>query len=259
VFFGLNCDKFDFSIADFSVKMQSVFLVDRPKLRSAGGLATWQAASLAAIVALFFLAIPTMAQQTDSKSQPSVVQPGAPGQPSRKLPSSTRAKLTPMSTKDIEFMKGMIMHHAQAVEMTAMIESHTQNKDLRLLGSRISKSQSDEIQFMKRWLEARGEQIPQPSAAMMGMNMGTAEAKLMPGMLNPDQMLALRNAKGAEFDRLFLKGMIQHHTGALVMVKDMFGTAGGGQDAELFNFATDVDSGQRAEIRIMENMLGEKP
>jgi len=94
---------------------------------------------------------------------------------------------------------------------------------------------------------------------MMGMNMGGAEAKLMPGMLTADQMLALRNAKGAEFDRLFLKGMIQHHTGALVMVKDMFGAAGGGQDAELFNFATDVDSGQRAEIRIMENMLGEKP
>jgi uncharacterized protein (DUF305 family) len=83
--------------------------------------------------------------------------------------------------------------------------------------------------------------------------------KLMPGMLTTDQMIALRNAKGAEFDRRFLKGMIQHHGGALVMVKDMFDTAGAGQDAELFNFATDVDSGQRAEIRIMETMLGEKP
>jgi uncharacterized protein (DUF305 family) len=82
---------------------------------------------------------------------------------------------------------------------------------------------------------------------------------LMPGMLTPEQMEALKKATGAEFDRLFLTGMIQHHKGALVMVKDLFDTAGAGQDAELFNFTTDVDSGQRAEIRIMQNMLGEKP
>jgi uncharacterized protein (DUF305 family) len=81
----------------------------------------------------------------------------------------------------------------------------------------------------------------------------------MPGMLSPKQMDALRKAKGAEFDQLFLRGMIQHHDGALMMVKDMFDTTGAGQDAELFNFATDVDSGQRAEIKIMQIMLGEKP
>ena len=81
----------------------------------------------------------------------------------------------------------------------------------------------------------------------------------MPGMLSPKQMEALRKASGAEFDRLFLRGMIQHHNGALVMVKELFDTAGAGQDAELFNFATDVDSGQRAEIKIMQTMLGEKP
>ena len=82
---------------------------------------------------------------------------------------------------------------------------------------------------------------------------------MMPGMLTTKQMDALRKAKGEEFDSLFLKGMIQHHQGALVMVKNLFDTAGAGQDAELFNFATDVDSGQRAEIRIMQTMLGEKP
>jgi uncharacterized protein (DUF305 family) len=82
---------------------------------------------------------------------------------------------------------------------------------------------------------------------------------LMPGMLTPEQMEALRNAKGAEFDQLFLKGMIQHHGGALTMVKDLFDTAGAGQDPELFNFTTDVDSGQRAEIRIMQSMLERKP
>jgi uncharacterized protein (DUF305 family) len=81
----------------------------------------------------------------------------------------------------------------------------------------------------------------------------------MPGMLTAEQMDALKNAKGEEFDRLFLTGMIQHHNGALIMVKDLFNTAGAGQDAELFNFATDVDSGQRAEIKIMQTMLGKKP
>ena len=83
--------------------------------------------------------------------------------------------------------------------------------------------------------------------------------KLMPGMLTPKQMDALRKAKGAEFDQLFLKGMIQHHNGALMMVKELFDTPGAGQDAELFNFATDVDSGQRGEIKIMQTLLGGKP
>ncbi|MDT5062905.1 MAG: hypothetical protein QOH63_3364 [Acidobacteriota bacterium] len=160
-------------------------------------------------------------------------------------------------------MQGMIMHHGQAVEMTALIESHTANKDLRLLGARISKSQSDEIKFMKRWLEARGEPEQPPMPGMQGMDMPgmdmSSHQMLMPGMLTAKQMDALRKARGAKFDHLFLTGMIQHHTGALIMVKDLFDTAGAGQDAELFNFTTDVDSGQRAEIRIMQTLLGEKP
>ena len=90
-------------------------------------------------------------------------------------------------------------------------------------------------------------------------NMSHEQMMLMPGMLTSEQMEALRKAKGEEFDRLFLTGMIQHHGGALTMVKDLFDTAGSGQEAELFNFATDVDSGQRAEIRIMQNMLERKP
>jgi uncharacterized protein (DUF305 family) len=160
-------------------------------------------------------------------------------------------------------MQGMIMHHAQAVEMTALMESHTNNKDLLLLGARISHSQTEEINFMKRWLEARGQPTTMKMSGMdmdmPGMDMSSHHQMLMPGMLTAKQMDALRKANGAEFDRLFLTGMIQHHGGALTMVKDMFDTAGAGQDAELFNFATDVDSGQRAEIRIMQTMLGEKP
>jgi uncharacterized protein (DUF305 family) len=152
----------------------------------------------------------------------------------------------------------MIMHHAQAVEMTALIASHTKNKELSQLGARIGRSQADEIKFMERWLTARGEPISPAMPEMHGMDM-SSHSMLMPGMLTKKQMDALRKAKGEEFDHLFLTGMIQHHNGALIMVKDLFDTAGAGQDAELFNFATDVDSGQRAEIRIMQTMLGTKP
>src|SRR6185295_12829952 len=133
------------------------------------------------------------------------------------------------------FMQGMIMHHAQAIEMTDLIGSHTENKDLRSLGARISHSQSDEIKFMKRWLTARGEPISPPMPEMPGMDMSAGMSghpmALMPGMLTPKQMEALKKAKGEEFDHLFLTGMIQHHDGALIMVKDLFDTAGAGQDA----------------------------
>ena len=158
------------------------------------------------------------------------------------------------------------MHHAQAIEMTALIDSHSENKDLHSLGARISRSQSDEIKFMQRWLAVRGEPVSMPPKKISDtdqnmdqhMDMSHESMHLMPGMLTPEQMEALRKAKGPVFDHLFLAGMIQHHNGALTMVKDLFDTAGAGQDAELFNFATDVDTGQRAEIRIMQNMLDKK-
>ena len=155
-------------------------------------------------------------------------------------------------------MQGMIMHHAQAVEMTALIPSHTENKALRSLGTRISRSQSDEIRFMQRWLAARGEQTSVAMPGMPDMDRSGHPMALMPGMLTPEQMEALRKAKNAEFDHLFLTGMIQHHNGALIMVKDLFDTAGAGQDAEVFNFATDADNAQRAEIRLMQTMLEKK-
>jgi uncharacterized protein (DUF305 family) len=112
---------------------------------------------------------------------------------------------------------------------------------------------------MKRWLMSRGQSSSDATHDMHHAKMSHGAMGMMPGMLTPEQMEALRNAKGAEFDHLFLIGMIQHHGGALTMVNDLFNTAGAGQDAELFNFATDVDSGQRAEIRIMQNMLAGKP
>jgi uncharacterized protein (DUF305 family) len=155
-------------------------------------------------------------------------------------------------------MQGMIMHHQQAVEMTALIPTHTENKDLRSLGAKISISQSDEIKFMKRWLLARGESDSMAMEGMPDMDKNGKPMQSMPGMLTPEQMSALRQANGAEFDRLFLTGMIQHHNGALIMVKQLFDSPGAGQDADLFDFATDVDNTQRAEIRIMQGMLQNK-
>ncbi len=197
------------------------------------------------------------AQQAEPPKTPIVVQPGAPGKPSRTLPPSTRASLPQRSQADVAFMQGMIMHHSQAVEMTALIPSHTANEDVRSLGARIGSSQLDEIKFMERWLAARGERI---SMAMPEkMDMSGQPITPMPGMLTPEQMEALRKARGTEFDHLFLTGMIQHHDGALTMVKNLFDTAGAGQDAEIFDFATDADNTQRAEIRIMQSMLEKKP
>jgi len=165
-------------------------------------------------------------------------------------------------------MQGMIMHHAQAIEMTALIAARTQNNHLQSLGARISHSQSDEIAFMKRWLTARGESTSMSMHETKGMDMSkhsmdisgdmSGHSMMMPGMLTSKQMEALKNAKGNDFDQLFLSGMIQHHNGALIMVKDLFDTPSTGQDAELFNFVTDVDSGQRAEIKIMQTMLEKK-
>jgi uncharacterized protein (DUF305 family) len=223
-------------------------------------LSAAQGAFFTALALVCFLTLPARAQKPGPDA-PVIVQPGAPGQPSRVLPSNTRATLPPLAAKDVEFMQGMIMHHAQAVEMVDLLETRTETKALRLLGERIRHSQSDEMMFMKMWLLARGAptSMPMPEMqSMPGMDMPAHHHEmLMPGMLTAKQMNALKKATGAEFDRLFLTGMIQHHSGALIMVKDLFDTAGAGQDAELFNFTTDVDSGQRAEIRIMENMLKE--
>lgn len=186
-----------------------------------------------------------------------VVQPGAPGEPTKTLPADTHASLPPIAPADVAFMQGMIMHHQQAVEMTALIESHTENKDVRSIGAKISSSQADEIRMMQRWLKARGQATSMAMPGMPDMDLNGKPMAPMPGMLTPEQMTALKAARGAEFDRLFLTGMIQHHGGALVMVKDLFDTAGSGQDAEIFEFVTDVDNGQRAEIKIMQRMLEE--
>ena len=143
-----------------------------------------------------FFSLGARAQQPDPAKAPVVVQPGAPGKPSKTLPRSTHGTLPPRSQADVEFMQGMIMHHAQAVEMTALIASHTENKDVRYLGERISASQSDEIKFMKRWLAARGEPISMAMRENMNMDMSGQPMAAMPGMLTPSQMEASAQSKG---------------------------------------------------------------
>src|SRR5437899_8242263 len=155
--------------------MNSLYFKGQRKIKSVMGGGAWRSGLLAASTLAGLFSLPVCAQQADPGT-PVVVQPGAPGQPTRTLPPSTRATLPPRSSADVQFMQGMIMHHAQAVEMTAPIASHTENKDLRSLGARISSSQSDEIRFMKRWLEARGEPGSVPMPDMRGMDMS------MPGM-----------------------------------------------------------------------------
>jgi uncharacterized protein (DUF305 family) len=187
-----------------------------------------------------------------------IVRPGAPGASSTTLSAANvgSAPREPFEA-DTRFMQGMIMHHSQAVEMTDLMRTRTHNKELLALGKRISISQTDEMKFMKQWLEERGKPTTmQHDMSHMThaehMNMGSM---MMPGMLTPEQMKALAKANGPAFDHLFLTGMIQHHTGALTMVTDLFNTAGAGQDSQLFDFATDVDNTQRAEINIMQSML----
>src|SRR3984957_5267476 len=206
------------------------------------------------LTASFFLfsAMAASAQQ----SAP-IVQPGAPGQPGKLLTEATvRTPPSAPFSADVAFMQGMIMHHSQAVDMVALLRTRGKSPALKSFGEKIAISQTDEIGFMERWLESRGKPTTMEmdhshmsAADMKNMNM------LMPGMLTPQQMSALTKAKGAQFDHLFLTGMIQHHGGALTMVTDLFNTPGAGQDPVLFDFATDIDNTQSAEIRIMRGML----
>lgn len=186
-------------------------------------------------------------------SRPPIVQPGAPGEASQVITAEKAADLSKVqhTEADVRFMQGMIGHHAQAVEMVALIPTRTSREEMRWLGQRIDVSQADEIKMMQHWLQVRGQALPDPHAHHVH------GATLMPGMLTPDEMSRLAEAKGAAFDRLFLEGMIKHHVGALTMVQELFAAPGAGQDVEMFSFASDVDADQRMEIDRMGAILRE--
>ena len=185
--------------------------------------------------------------------RPQILQPGAPGEASRVISADKAVDLSKVqdTAADVRFMQGMIGHHAQAVEMVALVPARSTRQEMRLLALRIDVSQADEIKMMQGWLQVRGQALPDPHAHH------AHGATLMPGMLTPEEMSRLAEVKGVEFDRLFLEGMIKHHAGALTMVQDLFSSPGAGQDSEIFAFASDVDADQRMEIARMSALLKE--
>ena len=180
---------------------------------------------------------------------------------------AARAQASPAATgglrhtaADVRFMHDMIAHHAQALVMAAMAPTHDASPQVSLFCRKVLVSQRDEIELMQEWLRERGEKVPDASAehahGAMHMEMGKDEHEMrMPGMLTPAQLRQLDEARGAEFDRLFLTFMIQHHEGALTMVAKLFDSPGAGQTPEIFGIATGVDADQRAEIARMQDML----
>lgn len=191
--------------------------------------------------------------------------------PSTRIPADSVARLTAMynahqdsvlhafTRADVDFMTGMIAHHAQAIAMAHLIPDRTQNSEIHTLGGRIINAQRDEIALMQQWLRERG--LPVPEADPRGMSMpGMPEHHmLMPGMLTPEQMDQLTAAHGTTFDRLFLTDMIQHHSGAISMVDTLFATDGAAQDETVFKLSSGVQVDQRTEINRMRLMLEALP
>jgi uncharacterized protein (DUF305 family) len=162
----------------------------------------------------------------------------------------------PYTAADIHFMSGMISHHAQAIKMAKWSASHGASPALIRLSERIVTGQTDEIGLMQSWLRDRNQPVPEPDPAGMKMSMGgTEHIMLMPGMLSPEQMAQLDAARGTEFDRLFLTFMIQHHRGAITMVRELFSAHGAAQDEVVFKFANEVEVDQETEIARMQQML----
>ncbi len=180
---------------------------------------------------------------------------GASDSAARDRARSDSARL-PYTAADVQFMTGMISHHAQAVIMAKMAPTHGASRALETLCGRIINAQNDEITLMQNWLRDRNQPVPEAKPVPMKMMMNGQEMEmLMPGMLSDDQMKALDGARGVTFDTLFLRGMIQHHQGAITMVQELFASPGAGQDDAVFKFANNVNVDQSTEIHRMQQML----
>ena len=209
--------------------------------------------------ALFLSAAPSQS--------PPLQSPGAPGQPTGtvSVDQSVAMSRTQHTEDDVRFMQHMIVHHAQAVEMNALIAARSDSRAVRRLGARIAQTQSSEMEMMRRWLSERGEPTRDSHLGHAGHAHHAAmphdhaadpdDVPLMPGMLSPNQMRALEAAQGQAFDRLFLEGMIHHHQGALDMVDQLLADPGNGEDTQLSEFLTHVTADQAAEILRMQSML----
>lgn len=212
----------------------------------------------------------SLAQESDS---PTLFRPGAPGEDAQPITVEESYELgrTSHTEDDVRFMQHMILHHAQAVEMVDMIEERSTHPGVQQLGLRIELSQDAEIAFMKNWLTSRGEALEDDELGHghhgmhhgqmdddgMNHSMDPADTPIMPGMLSPAQMAALRASSGTEFDQLFLSGMIQHHQGALDMVAALREIPTAGNDPRLSSFLNDIHADQSAEITRMRRMLAD--
>lgn len=185
---------------------------------------------------------------SDSDQEPRVVQPGAPGETSTVVAADEvpELELSEPTEADVQFVAGMIDHHAQAIRMTSLVGERTESTDLPLFAERLEISQQDEIALMEKWLEAREE-----TEASHGH-----DGHLMPGMLTEEQFAELEAASGADFDRLFVEYMIYHHVGAIQMVEELL-AGGGGQEPELYQLISHIDADQRIEINRMQGLLAE--
>ena len=197
-----------------------------------------------------------------------IFQPGAPGAPSRLITADQALELarTSYTADDVAFMQHMIVHHAQAVEMVGLLEAHGSNARVKLLGRRIALSQEAEMALMREWLTERNQSLEMQGdhsahgmdhSAHAGHAMPPSETPLMTGMLSPAQMARLAAARGTDFDRLFLSGMIQHHQGALDMVADLMEQPDAAQDTLLSDFTTSVVADQSTEILRMQSLLSD--
>jgi uncharacterized protein (DUF305 family) len=197
-------------------------------------------------------------------SQPAPEPAPSPSETSSSSATSERVRADslrrPWTEADVRFMNDMIGHHSQALVMSAMVPTHEADASIGRLAERIINAQQDEIATMRQWLADRGQAAPEPATGS-GHQMQHAghdmamPGRLMPGMLTPAQMAALDSARGFAFDTLFLKGMIQHHRGAVTMVQQLFDTPGAARDETVFKFANDVNADQSTEIVRMQTML----
>lgn len=204
-------------------------------------------------------ATPQTAPAPETSTAVSTVQAPPPGAAAAEAIAKARADsaLTKHVQADVDFMSGMIGHHAQAIVMSQWAPTHGASPEVQRLAARIINAQNDEIHIMQAWLAQRGLPVPEAKAAPMMMTMadGTKHEMLMPGMLTEQQMAQLDSARGKEFDRLFLTDMIQHHRGAISMVKDWMDSYGAGQDELVFKMASDINVDQTTEVARMQRML----
>ena len=182
------------------------------------------------------------------------------GVASAAVPSGPAASSRVINASEVEFMSGMIPHHAQAVLIAGWAESHGARRDVVALCQRVVVGQRDEIGLMQFWLRERGQEVPPADATTHKMKMnGMVHEMIMPGMLNAEQLAALDKSRGSDFDRLFLEAMIGHHAGAIEMVNTLFSSPGGGNDDLVYRFGSDVYADQTTEIDRMQKMLATVP